>query len=103
MRSAGRERPVAATSVLPSHDLHPLNVLWGDGSMAVVAGRVNACVNHLHAELGNRRWNLAVLSGVETAEAYVAAYPHGRDGGYDPIWDLETTLGRTADPIMAGY
>jgi aminoglycoside phosphotransferase (APT) family kinase protein len=100
---AARERPAAATSVLLHRDLHPMNVLWEGGSVVGVVDWVNACVGHPHAELGNCRWNLAVLSGIDTAEAYLAAYPHGHDGDYDPIWDLEAILGRTADPIVPGF
>ena len=98
-----RSAPVIDRPVLLHRDLHPTNVLWRDGVLAGVVDWVNACVGHPHAELGNGRWNLAVLAGTEAAEAYLEAYLE-RSGGsdYDPFWDLEATLCR-ADLVGASH
>jgi aminoglycoside phosphotransferase (APT) family kinase protein len=98
-----RSAPPIERPVLLHRDLHPMNVLWRDGVLAGVVDWVNASLGHPHAELGSGRWNLAVLAGMEAAEAYLEACLEGSgQSDYDPLWDLEATLCRT-DLIQAAY
>ena len=81
-------------------DLHPLNVLWDDGTVVGIVDWVNACVGHPHAELGHCRWNLAVLDGIDAADAFLAAYLARTDfGPYDPRWDLAAVVSLLPGPI----
>lgn len=96
---AGPSTAAEPSPVLLHRDLHPLNMLWDGGEVSVVDW-VNACVGPRDAELAHLRWNLAVLAGIEAAEAMTRHYLDavGVDE-YDTWWDLATVLSFLPGPI----
>jgi aminoglycoside phosphotransferase (APT) family kinase protein len=76
-------RPTGA-AVFLHRDLHPGNLLWSDAAISGVVDWVNACTGPAGVDLGHLRVNLAILEGVERADAL--------DPG-DPAWDIEMALG----------
>jgi aminoglycoside phosphotransferase (APT) family kinase protein len=71
-------------AVFLHRDLHPGNLLWSDAAISGVVDWVNACTGPAGVDLGHLRVNLAILDGVEGADAL--------DPG-DPAWDIEMALG----------
>jgi aminoglycoside phosphotransferase (APT) family kinase protein len=71
-------------------DFHPTNVLWKDGAVSGVVDWVNACRGPVGIDVGHCRLNLAMLYGVETADAFLTAYEQNQDHTftYDPYWDF---------------
>lgn len=95
-----RTAPEAETPALLHRDFHPLNVLWRDSTVSGVVDWVNACVGHPHAELGHCRWNLAVLAGQDSADAFLKHYLRiTGDPFADPWWDVATLIGLLPGPI----
>ncbi len=94
-----REQPTIDRPVLLHRDLHPLNLLWNDDRPNVVDW-VNACTGHPHAELGHCRWNLAVLAGLDCADAFLDLYLTASDDGpYDSFWDLAPVMSFLPGPM----
>ena len=92
---AGHRRapgPSPASASQPIHrDLHPANILFRRGRPAAVVDWVNACIGPFASELARGRANLAVLAGLDAADAFLAATGAlGRD--YDPWWDLSVCV-----------
>lgn len=75
-------------------DYHPTNVLWKDGSVSGVVDWVNACLGPTGIDLGHCRLNLALLYGVEMADAFLHAYQEiqGDSFTYEPYWDLVSVM-----------
>ena len=71
-------------AVFVHRDFHPGNLLWSDSAISGIVDWVNACVGPAGVDLGHLRVNLAILGGVEAADAV--------DAG-DPGWDIEMALG----------
>lgn len=93
------KQPPAERPVLLHRDLHPLNLLWTDNRPNVVDW-VNACTGHPHAELGHCRWNLAVLCGLDCADAFLDLYLSETDHGpYDWFWDLAPVMSFLPGPL----
>ncbi|MCA0756698.1 aminoglycoside phosphotransferase family protein [Paenibacillus sp. N4] len=75
-------------------DYHPNNVLWHNGRLSGVVDWVNACIGPQGVDIGHCRNNLALLYGVETADAFLSAYrQHAGDSfQYDPYWELVSLI-----------
>jgi len=73
-------------------DYHPTNILWSGNSISGIVDWINACKGPAGIDLGHCRINLALLHGVETADAMLSAYvaSAGNTFTYDPFWDLIT-------------
>lgn len=71
-------------------DYHPTNVLWSGNTVSGVVDWVNACIGPAGIDVGHCRVNLAMLSGVPTADLFLSAYQNhaGEAFSYDPYWDL---------------
>lgn len=75
-------------------DFHPANVLWQDGAVSGVVDWVNACRGPAGVDVGHCRLNLAMLHGVELADAFLDAYvaEAGAAFRYEPYWDLVSLM-----------
>lgn len=71
-------------------DYHPANVLWQDERISGVVDWVNACYGPPGVDVGHCRVNLAMLYGVETADAFLSAYEQhaAPKFSYAPYWDI---------------
>lgn len=71
-------------------DYHPANVLWLGEQISGVVDWVNACHGPAGVDVGHCRVNLAMLYGVETADAFLNAYEQhaGTKFLYEPYWDI---------------
>jgi aminoglycoside phosphotransferase (APT) family kinase protein len=74
-------------------DYHPVNVLWDDGQISGVVDWINACMGPAGVDVAHCRGNLAVMYGLETADAFLAAYQEASPGyRHHPYWDLDDAL-----------
>ncbi|MGZ9584038.1 phosphotransferase family protein [Paenibacillus marinisediminis] len=75
-------------------DYHPTNVLWADGQVSGIVDWVNSCQGPAGVDIGHCRWNIAMLYGVETADAFLSAYERlaGSEFCYDPYWDIKSLM-----------
>jgi len=74
-------------------DFHPTNVLFQGTTVSAVIDWPNACMGPRAFDVAHCRWNLAMLEGVEAADAFLKAYLEYSDvKSYDPYWDLEALL-----------
>ncbi|MFB5661175.1 phosphotransferase family protein [Alteribacillus sp. HJP-4] len=72
-------------------DYHPANVLWKNNKVSGVVDWVNACRGPAGIDIGHCRWNLAMMYGVETADAFLEAYQSEAGEAtdiYHPYWDI---------------
>lgn len=85
--------PPEAPATFIHRDYHPGNVLWSRGRLTGVVDWVNACLGPPEVDAGHARWNLAVLFGVEVADAFLDAWlaASGR-AHHDPYWDIVCLL-----------
>ena len=74
-------------------DFHPCNVLWQNGKISGVVDWVNACRGPRGADVAHCRTNLAVLFGVEVADAFRDAYLEIAGGAHHSYWDVDSILG----------
>jgi Ser/Thr protein kinase RdoA (MazF antagonist) len=75
-------------------DYHPVNVLWEQGRICGVVDWINACMGPQGIDVAHCRLNLAIMYGIEAADAFLDAYASGRPGYvHDPFWDLDDALG----------
>ncbi len=74
-------------------DYHPVNVLWENGRISGVVDWINACMGPIGVDVAHCRGNLAVMYGLETADAFLVAY-QALSPGYEhhPYWDLDDAL-----------
>lgn len=77
------DRPTAPDVVI-HRDLHPGNVLWNGRRISGIVDWVNACTGPAAIDFAHCRVNLAVLWGLEAADAFSVI---------DPAWDIEAALG----------
>src|SRR5690606_9702887 len=89
---------------------HPANVLWHDGAVSGIVDWVNGCRGPLGVDVGHCRVNLALLHGVEAADAFLAAYERhaaARQAAvafvYGPYWDIRTLLDMGEPEVYAGW
>jgi aminoglycoside phosphotransferase (APT) family kinase protein len=80
------------TPGLTHRDFHPGNVLWARGRSTGVVDWANACEGPAGCDVAHCRWNLIELSGVEAADAFLAAYEAVSGTDYDPFWELGSVL-----------
>jgi len=75
-------------------DYHPVNVLWEDGRVSGIVDWVNACRGPAGIDVGHCRLNLALLAGVDAADAFLALYraEAGSAFAYHPYWDVVSML-----------
>lgn len=83
VRQTDTARP-AGPDVFLHRDLHPGNVLWRGRRIAGIVDWVNACAGPATVDFAHCRVNLAVLWGLEAADAFAVI---------DPAWDIEAALG----------
>lgn len=81
-------------------DYHPANVLWDQGRVSGVVDWVNACRGPAGVDVGHCRVNLAMLFGVQTADAFLTAYQQqaGLLFEYTPYWDLVALIDILFEP-----
>ena len=88
--------------VFVHRDYHPVNVLWEDGRIVGIVDWINACMGPIGADVAHCRGNLAIMYGLETAEAFLAAYQAlAPDYQHHPYWVLDDAL--SAMPIVDVY
>ncbi|GGP13276.1 phosphotransferase family protein [Oceanobacillus neutriphilus] len=75
-------------------DFHPVNVLWKNNEVSGVVDWANGCIGHVGIDVGHCRWNLAMLYGVEAADAFLSAYQRkSKDNfSYDVYWDIVSLM-----------
>ena len=74
-------------------DYHPVNVLWENGGIVGIVDWINACMGPIGVDVAHCRGNLAVMYGLETAEAFLAAYQAVSPGyQHHSYWDLDDAL-----------
>jgi aminoglycoside phosphotransferase (APT) family kinase protein len=73
-------------------DYHPGNVLWQRGRISGVVDWPNACLGPVAVDLAHCRLNLALLLGIEVADAFARAYGRVDDVAY---FDLRDAVGAT--------
>ena len=79
-------------AVFLHRDFHPCNVLWQNGEISGVVDWVNACRGPRGVDVAHCRTNLAVLFGVESADAFRDAYLEIAGGEHNPYWDVASIL-----------
>ncbi len=84
--------PPAEKIVFLHRDFHPCNVLWKNGVISGVVDWVNACRGPRGVDVAHCRANLAILFGVETADAFKNAYLDIAGGAHHPYWDVASIL-----------
>ncbi len=87
-----RAGPLGEDSVFLHRDFHLCNVLWHDGKLSGVVDWVNACLGPRGVDVAHCRVNLAVLFGVEVADAFRDAYLERAGGAHHPYWDVDAIL-----------
>jgi Ser/Thr protein kinase RdoA (MazF antagonist) len=79
-------------------DYHPVNVLWQGGQISGVVDWINACMGPADVDVAHCRGNLAVMYGLETADAFLTAYQRAVPGyEHDHYWDLDDALSALPD------
>ncbi len=79
-------------------DYHPVNVLWQEGRISGIVDWINACMGPAGIDVAHCRLNLAVMYGLEAAQAFLAAYLHAAPGyQHHAYWDLDDALGALPD------
>lgn len=87
-----RTAPPLECDVFLHRDYHPCNVLWRNGKVSGVVDWVNACRGPRGVDVAHCRTNLAVLFGVEIADAFRDAYLERAGGAHHPYWDVGSIL-----------
>lgn len=87
-----RTAPPLERDVFLHRDFHPCNVLWRNGKVSGVVDWVNACRGPRGLDVAHCRTNLAVLFGVETADAFRNAYIERAGGAHHSYWDVCSIL-----------
>ncbi|MGE5590529.1 MAG: phosphotransferase family protein [Bacillota bacterium] len=86
--------PPPVRPVFIHRDYHPVNVLWENDRLSGIVDWVNACRGPAGIDVGHCRLNLALVSGVDTANAFLAHYQAraGQRFDYHPYWDVLSML-----------
>lgn len=75
-------------------DYHPGNVLWAEGAISGIVDWVSACLGPAGVDVAHTRTNLALVDGVDAADAYLAAYSALVPGyRHDRSWDARDLVG----------
>jgi aminoglycoside phosphotransferase (APT) family kinase protein len=89
---AAQPPPVSPVGFI-HRDYHPGNVLWSRGKVTGIIDWPNASVGPREVDVGHCRWNLAVLHGVEAADAFLDAWMHlAGTHAHDPYYDIVCLL-----------
>lgn len=81
-------------------DFHPTNILWQDGQVSGIVDWVNACRGPAGIDVGHCRVNLALLHGVEMADAFLVAYcREATEFNYDAYFDILSVLDFIDEPL----
>lgn len=81
-------------------DFHPTNILWQDGQVSGIVDWVNACRGPAGIDVGHCRVNLALLHGVEMADAFLSGYcREATEFNYDPYFDIISVLDFIDEPL----
>ena len=81
-------------------DYHPTNILWQDGQVSGIVDWVNACRGPAGIDVGHCRVNLALLHGVEMADAFLVAYcREAVEFNYDTYFDIISVLDFIDGPL----
>ena len=87
------QKPPSEPIVFLHRDFHPVNVLWQDKAISGVVDWVNACQGAASVDVAHCRTNLALLFGVEAADAFLASYEnHAGSLESQPYWDVCSIL-----------
>ncbi len=95
----------ALTATMPSfepifihRDYHPVNVLWEGEQISGIVDWINACMGPQGIDVAHCRLNLAIMYGLDCADAFLAAYQAAMPGyRHDSYWDLDDALGALPD------
>ncbi len=79
-------------AVFIHRDFHPCNVLWRNGKVSGVVDWVNACIGPRGVDVAHCRTNLALMFGVESADAFRDAYLEIAGGVHHAHWDVASIL-----------
>lgn len=81
-------------------DFHPTNIVWQDGQVSGIVDWVNACRGPAGIDVGHCRVNLALLHGVEMADAFLAVYcREATEFNYKPYFDIISVLDFIDEPL----
>jgi len=84
----------AAPAVFLHRDYHPGNVLWVDGAISGIVDWGSACLGPPGVDVARTRANLALVDGVDAADAYLAAYSALVPGyRHERWWDARDLVG----------
>ena len=87
-----RAGPPKENVVFLHRDFHPCNVLWRNDKISGIVDWVNACIGPRGIDVAHCRTNLALMFGVEAADAFRDAYLAAAGGGHHPYWDVASIL-----------
>jgi Ser/Thr protein kinase RdoA (MazF antagonist) len=98
-------RAQALTAELPCfdarfihRDYHPVNVLWEEDRISGIVDWINACMGPVGIDVAHCRLNLALMYGLDTADAFLDAYRAAvRDYRHNACWDMESALSALPD------
>jgi len=97
------EQPDSKTTFI-HRDFHPTNVLFQGAAVSAVIDWPNACMGPQEVDVAHCRWNLAMLDGLDAADAFLKAYlKHSDLKRYDPYWDIEALLNVYAEGAPEVY
>jgi aminoglycoside phosphotransferase (APT) family kinase protein len=89
----------AAPDVFIHRDFHPVNLLWSDDEIVAVVDWTNGCMGPAAVDVAHCRLNLAMMYGVEAADAFRRSYqqlnPHWRYAAY---WDIDGAFSTLPQP-----
>ncbi|MCB1683671.1 MAG: aminoglycoside phosphotransferase family protein [Pseudomonadales bacterium] len=79
-------------------DYHPVNVLWEGRRISGVVDWINACMGPVGVDVAHCRLNLALMYGMDAADAFLNAYRRGQPQyAHHPRWDVEEALSTLPD------
>jgi len=85
-------RPSAETALL-HRDFHPVNLLWERERISGVVDWINACMGPPGVDVAHCRLNLALMHGMEAADAFLDAYRQLVPGyEHHQFWDVDDAL-----------
>lgn len=87
-----RAAPPLERDVFLHGDFHPCNVLWKNNKISGVVDWVNACRGPRGVDVAHCRTNLAMMFGVESADAFKNDYLEIAGGAHHPYWDVASIL-----------
>ncbi len=96
------ERPApTGTSVFLHRDLHHGNLLWSEGILSGVVDWATACTGPRGFDLAHTRSNLALVNGVDAADAFLSAYSaRVVADAHDPWFDAAALVGHVQEAFV---